>query len=429
MTEEDTSPGRHARFALASGFFLIPVVAVFSSKAMVPLLGLLFLTLVFYGPAGGLNPKEWPRWLFIGLVLLIGLGALSCQWSVSAVLSLKVIGPIAALAGMGLITYSKIIRLSRAEANTVGTAFAAGMAVALVIVLFEGVTLSWITRQVKGISWPDVLENVAGGRNLSALLKAGVSLLTLFFWPLILVLMRRRKWVPTGLAGTVLLFAIFHANATTALLALVLGALAALAGYRYPRMTGRLIAALVVIAILFMPLILKPVTSPAVLASMAEKAETSRYSPSVFARLNIWQFTIEKIEEKPLTGWGMNTSRKIPGGDQKRDIYQDSGSGQNRLIYRDFNLPLHPHNQALQVWLELGLLGAILIAAVVGGMIWRFANRGWGDGIASFAYGLVVSVLTFNFLSFGAWQNWWVAAQFLAFILLAGGGRAFRDND
>jgi len=32
-----------------------------------------------------------------------------------------------------------------------------------------------------------------------------------------------------------------------------------------------------------------------------------------------------------------------------------------------------------------------------------------------------VSVLTFNFLSFGAWQNWWVAAQFLAFILVAGG--------
>jgi hypothetical protein len=28
-------------------------------------------------------------------------------------------------------------------------------------------------------------------------------------------------------------------------------------------------------------------------------------------------------------------------------------------------------------------------------------------------FGVVISILAFNFISFGVWQSWWIATQFL----------------
>jgi len=425
MTTDESSSTIHTRFALASVAFLIPVVAVFSSKAMVPLLGLLFLSLVFYGNKGGLDPREWPRLPLLGFILLIALGAASSQWSVAPDLSLRVIGPIAALAAIGLITVAKTERFSPEEAQVFSAALACGVAVALVVVLFEAATLSWITRQIKGITWPDVLSNVAGSRNLEALLKDGLTLLSLFIWPAMFYLagLGRRLWA--GVAWFVLLGSLYHFGAGTALLAILTGSAVALAARWRPRLVGQCLAGLFLMSVLLMPILIKPVTAPAYLSSVAAKAGTENYSSSGFARLNIWQFTADKIGDRPVLGWGMNSSRNIPDGDQKRDVYQATEAGGQKLIYRDFNLPLHPHNQALQIWLELGALGAILIAVFGGLMIWRVAVQSQEYKNAPYVYALVVSILAFNFLSFGAWQNWWVAAQFLSFILLIAARRAF----
>ena len=71
-------------------------------------------------------------------------------------------------------------------------------------------------------------------------------------------------------------------------------------------------------------------------------------------RLLIWSFVGERIAERPLLGWGLDASRAIPGG--KEEIRP----GLTRL-------PLHPHNAALQVWLELGMPGALLAALLSAG--------------------------------------------------------------
>ena len=76
-------------------------------------------------------------------------------------------------------------------------------------------------------------------------------------------------------------------------------------------------------------------------------------------------------------------------------------------------LPLHPHNAALQWWVELGAIGAVLGAAVAllaTGALRRIPDpRSAATGVA-----LLASAATVGCMSFGVWQSWWIAALALA---------------
>jgi O-antigen ligase len=116
--------------------------------------------------------------------------------------------------------------------------------------------------------------------------------------------------------------------------------------------------------------------------------------PSWDARLNIWAFAANQIVDHALRGWGIDASRTFGEA-----------------------IPLHTHNGAIQLWLELGSVGAALAAAffawigyrIVG---WTGTNR--RDG--AMAAGALVSYLVIGGLSFGVWQEWWLALGVLAVV-------------
>jgi O-antigen ligase len=109
--------------------------------------------------------------------------------------------------------------------------------------------------------------------------------------------------------------------------------------------------------------------------------------PSWDARLNIWAFAANQIVAHPLRGWGIDASR----------IFGEA-------------IPLHTHDAALQLWLELGALGAALAAAFLawvlyGIVAWTGANR--RDG--AMAAASLTAYVMIGGLSFGVWQEWWLA--------------------
>jgi len=123
-------------------------------------------------------------------------------------------------------------------------------------------------------------------------------------------------------------------------------------------------------------------------------------------RLLIWSFVGDRIAERPLTGWGLDSSRSIPGG---QDLIRPGETW----------LPLHPHNTPLQLWLELGAEGAVLFALVVA-LAWHaLASAPWSRAFgaaagASLAIALIASVTTY-----GIWQEWWLGSLwFLLFGVL-----------
>jgi O-antigen ligase len=114
-------------------------------------------------------------------------------------------------------------------------------------------------------------------------------------------------------------------------------------------------------------------------------------------RVAIWSYTAEQIREQPLRGYGFDSARHIGG---QGDII----TGTNWPA-----LPLHPHNAALQIWLELGLVGAVLTTALLF-FFWRALEklRSQGRDIGPIL-GCISAVSTLAMISFGVWQFWWMA--------------------
>jgi O-antigen ligase len=77
-------------------------------------------------------------------------------------------------------------------------------------------------------------------------------------------------------------------------------------------------------------------------------------------------------------------------------------------------LPLHTHNAPVQVWLELGIFGALALAWLIAMLSWKgYAMARDRAGMAATA-GLSAAFFVVAVVSFGAWQSWWWAAMLLA---------------
>ena len=114
--------------------------------------------------------------------------------------------------------------------------------------------------------------------------------------------------------------------------------------------------------------------------------------PSWAIRLGIWRFAVDRVVQHPLRGWGFDSARTFEPA-----------------------IPLHPHDAALQVWLELGLPGALLVTALWLGLL-RCAASGPDRLQRATAAAGVTAYLTIGAVSFGVWQPWWLAVGVLAML-------------
>lgn len=68
----------------------------------------------------------------------------------------------------------------------------------------------------------------------------------------------------------------------------------------------------------------------------------------------------------------------------------------------------HPHNSFLQIWAELGIVGAALAAAVL--LLTLNSLAGLPQAGFAAALGLIAGASAIAFVEHGAWQPWWVAS-------------------
>ncbi|MDA0782214.1 MAG: O-antigen ligase family protein [Rickettsiales bacterium] len=145
-------------------------------------------------------------------------------------------------------------------------------------------------------------------------------------------------------------------------------------------------------------------------------------------RLYIWDYTAKRAMEKPVLGWGLNSARSIP---ITKEEYVLGGR---------HPLPLHPHNNVLQVWLELGFVGLAVFIAFLVSQIYVISNlkysiinthckselvhsgkkkiirRFYENFPASMFFGLFSAYFAMGETGYGIWQNWWVAGGLLSLV-------------
>ncbi|KQW72047.1 hypothetical protein ASE17_04030 [Phenylobacterium sp. Root77] len=224
---------------------------------------------------------------------------------------------------------------------------------------------------------PDLaIKNVAQGGFVLAVLTPAAALAGWRtgggIWPGVLM--------AAGITG-----ASFGLDADAPVIALVLSTLAAWAVWRWPRGAPRAIGAG---AGLFF------FATPGIVWITRQlgwfQALEAQVPLSWSMRMSYWRHAADWIGDHPFRGWGVDASRMFGPG-----------------------ITLHPHNGPLQVWLELGLIGAtaasvfwFVVIAAQGGQ-----RRDLGRAVA---VGTAVAYLTFSAVSFGVWQEWWLAVGGLA---------------
>ena len=291
------------------------------------------------------------------------------------------------LGGLMLLAGSRV--MDAGDRRRLSTAIVAAGVFYVVLIAFEVATGNALTEWFQGGLYGEPLNR-------------GAAVLALFAWPFALAAHRRFGAV-AGLAALVVsMAALLFLTLETAKLAGIIGITAFAAVWLAPRPALLAMAVLAAVFTLAVPLLPDFAGDPLRFYNpVAPDLPTT-----VIHRLLIWQFVAERIGEAPWLGWGLDAARSLPGGD--RAFFSAQAVA----------LPLHPHNGALQVWVELGvpgaLLGAGLIAAVLTSL-WRanLSRLATAGGAALFSAYYVLGGL-----SFGVWQNWWLVLPWLMAALL-----------
>lgn len=330
----------------------------------------------------------------------VGLAALSILWSSTRAVTLL------AVVVMALTTYIAIVTARGASATEFMVRLYRGLQISLAIgIVFEVVVASLFLGEI-GPFMPD-LVNIAGeGSGLKEIVWSDGSLfqggpiqgfvgnrnpfgaIALFLVIVTFVLMLERRigrtegWITIGAAIGVHLLT---QSATVTASAAYLVAVAAGA-----------------IAIRSVPLRAKRVLSFSVLALSAVAAVlTLKYSKEIFkvlgrdsdltSRTEIWEDVIEFAQERP-DGWGFVGYWPI-----WQFPYSEIGTEVKWVR------PTHAHNAFLDVWLQLGLIGLVLLVAMLVllfGSAWRLVERaGKGDTFIPLGWALLTVALSLQALT------------------------------
>ena len=302
-----------------------------------------------------------------------------------------------------------------------------GAAAGLVLLAIEVLTAGVITRTGRwALGQPE-------GFIFSTAFNRATAVLALVVWPAALVFLRRGPRILAPIcviAGCVLLSQLENLSSTIALI----GGIAVFAAVYF--LGNRIITALAVLVVagtLAAPLLPSTILSPEVIRETLPSIAAAQ-----FHRALIWDFAAARILERPLRGWGLNSSRTIPGGDKQisravRDrttvAEADEAEANRTPVLDDIDaappenwelLPMHPHNAVLQWWLELGLPGAALGAGLILSLLIACRRYVAQRLEQATCVTVIFSATVISLLSYNIWQSWWLAALWLTTVMVTG---------
>jgi O-antigen ligase len=389
---------------LALAALLAPPLAALAPVGIAPLVALLAVASLASGWRESVAAAGPYAGLFVLLALISAWSAITALWSPVPGHSLVESGRFLLLSAGGVVVLGRAAAIGDGEADRLTYALVAGLALAVLLLQIELRSNGVIARYVFHIP-TEHFASIGVAR-----FDRGITVLLLMTWPATAGMAARRHWFGAALLMLAVVVTVIEFDSRASILAIFVAFGALAVATRLPRVVAMgMIGAVVLIAFVF------PLVAPDGAAIERVRASLPRLPPSAVHRLVIWRFVAERIGDRPLLGWGMDTSRALPGGKSLvNDLYPEV-----RLNNRAEVLPLHPHDAALQWRLELGVPGTLLALAALTLVLWRLAReprRGWRRPLA---FGYAASALIVALLSFGIWQAWWLSTLWLGAALQA----------
>ncbi len=257
---------------------------------------------------------------------------------------------------------------------------------------------------------PGLIFNPDGGLVPRSELMMEVGSSTVFLatliWPVSQLVAERWRapWLALLAVGATGALLFFHAMIAAQFAFALSGAVFALVW-----LGGRRAAA-VVVAIAMVFVAVAPWASKYSMNAVEGSHVYSTLPISAQQRVHIYRYAAEKALEAPIAGHGFAASKTLSQTAPRVDL----GVGFESVGV----LPVHPHDVALQVWLELGVVGAALTIAFVGLLGARMLSSPGAAlrRILAMRLAVFVALATFASVSFGAWRYNWLGALLIVLI-------------
>jgi len=373
-------------------FGLMPLIATFAHKGAVVVLAILgasaFYSAVSRHALGKIFSPKLFMFAALGVVWLLAASFVSPD----ATGGVKKIAQICVLAGLFFPAAWLIREASADHRQVIAGALAAGTLAALALQVCGYLAIAVFDQQLIEIERENELT----------VLYPGFVVVALFLPGLFGYLHRTgRGWLMWAATATALALSVaIDFTSATVLIAFTAASFVLFRNdpWQLPRVIALVLIVVTITLPVSMPLVLDRVAvvfvedQPSVKPEAADKPLPG----SIAHRYRIWRFAADRAAERPFFGWGFDTSRALPGGHQ---LMRDGAE----------LLPLHPHNAVLQVWLELGVPGLLLLCIV----LWRtYMPPGWHD-FKRRELLIRTQTVTVIFIAasvtFGIWQSWWLA--------------------
>lgn len=379
MNGNATVASRVAGYALVFAAALTPLMAWLGPLGFAPLLGLVGLVCL---PLVRIRSEDAA--VGVVLLLLVAWAALSSLWSPEK--PHKLDDSVALKLGLQLVLYWSAWQGARqAEPGLRRRAlqvFAWGLAGYGGLLLVEAFTGAGVYQLLRN-AIHDPIRPDLGRKNI-----AQGSFVLALLWPVAAAGGWRAGapwWLAVPMAlGSAVLSQIFLSDAPV----LAVGVVVAAGGlvWIWPHSAPKAMALGAAAFILLMPV---------GLLALIQSGANLNLPLSWSERVGYWTYAVQRIAEHPLRGWGLDASRTFGP-----------------------NIGLHPHDGAIQVWLELGVLGACL-AALIWAIALRRLARETRSLVTAAAAGSAAVYLFFGSVSFGVWQEWWLALAAMVCVIAA----------
>lgn len=379
------APARRAPWLTGVAIFvtvMTPLLAYLAPLGFAPLLALTGLLAL---PGLKLTRAAAPPLLI--LVALALWAAVSMTWSPVAIdaSKLKDYGDIETLTALKLFlqlaTYGAAVVALRGLAETGArrgaVVLAYGMVALAVIAALDSLSGAAIYQRLHALTGEAIRPDLA-------MVKVSLStyVMALLFWPAALILSRLGRFRLIWLLAAGMIVTSVVCSSDACLVALAAGGVIWLLVHNFGRTAAKVLVGLVATPFVVAPLAILVGVQTGVIAWLHKLVPASWDS-----RLNIWTFAADHVQSHPFRGWGLDASRTFGPA-----------------------IPLHTHNAQLQLWLELGAIGAALAGVffcwLAYGVV-RLNERSRAE--AAMAAAALVSYLVIGGLSFGVWQEWWLA--------------------
>jgi exopolysaccharide production protein ExoQ len=379
---------QEAYFLYAISFLFLPVAVLATSQiwvlAVSGVLGILAIRAVHGGFA--LKPNSL---LVVMMIMLIGWAATTSIWAISPDRAIKTSVRIALVCISLIILVDAAKKLNQKQRHKFEFWLVGGTVTGLVLtgilILWGGAISVWLG------------ESRLTGHDLADLNRTS-TVISLLAWPVALIVAKTYGRLAAAAVIVLSALLLFALAPSTPLVAFAVGLVAFIIAWISPGLGKRGLLLAFTGAVIIVPLL--EVLAPPLIDFLAANLPVPH---SEIHRLVIWQFAAERIFEHPLVGWGLDASRAIPGNNEELYLFQFGANAETGQA-----MPLHPHNALIQIWLELGIVGVILVGAIFSLIVALIPSSLHNRARPATLIATTACAFTIAQLGFGIWQGWWM---------------------